>query len=253
MEVAECNDSHMNERNIDTHVDINPDILYYGNTVILLSSINPDGSTNIAPMSSSWALGDTIVLGMGLGSRTAENLSARDEAVLNLPGPQLCEQVERLGDMTGTEHARQQHGHASLQTRDKFKAVGLTPERAECVACDCVRECKLQIEVKIVHREEDTKHRFLIVQTHVLKVHADASIIRGVTSLVDPNLWKPLIYNFRHYYTLSSQIGESSITQTPSVSRDDVSVNNPVQCLRHGEHQCSQDKQIERKHLHSQE
>lgn len=37
---------------------IQPSILYYGTPVILLSTMNEDGSTNLSPLSSSWALGD---------------------------------------------------------------------------------------------------------------------------------------------------------------------------------------------------
>ncbi|WP_369344648.1 flavin reductase family protein [Bifidobacterium aquikefiricola] len=209
----------MNMKSSGTHVVVHPGMLYYGNTVVLLSTTNPDGSTNIAPMSSSWALGDTIVLGMGLGSRTAENLAARGQAVLSLPGPELFAQVERLGDMTGVDHARSQHGHGSMRVRDKFSAVGLTPEPCDLVSCEGVRECRLQIEVKVVHCEEDVGHGFLLVQAHVLRVHADPAIVVAGTSHIDPTAWKPLIYNFRHYHTLAPQIGESAITETPTAAR----------------------------------
>lgn len=45
---------------------IKPKILYYGTPVILLNTLNEDGTVNISPISSSWALGDCIVLGVGL-------------------------------------------------------------------------------------------------------------------------------------------------------------------------------------------
>lgn len=99
------------------HITIDPGMLYYGNTVVLLSTLNPDGTTNIAPMSSTWALGHTIVLGMGVGSRTATNLRERGEAVLNLPGVELWKQVERLGDTTGNTRGQVQHGHGSVPVR----------------------------------------------------------------------------------------------------------------------------------------
>ncbi|KFI82449.1 flavin reductase (DIM6/NTAB) family NADH-FMN oxidoreductase RutF [Bifidobacterium psychraerophilum DSM 22366] len=210
-------DGSQGEARDSAHIDITPGMLYYGNTVVLLSTTNPDGSTNIAPMSSTWALGNTIVLGMGLGSRTAENLMQRGEAVLNLAGPELWEQVERLGDMTGGERSQQQHGHGSIPVHDKFTAVGLTPERAALVGCDRVAECRLQIEVRVKHCEPDVDNGFVIAQTTVLRVHADPAIVVEGTSHVDPRVWKPLIYNFRHYHTLTSQMGESSITQTPTL------------------------------------
>lgn len=53
---------------------IQPSILYYGTPVILLSTMNEDGSTNLSPLSSSWALGDSIVLGIGTEGKALENL-----------------------------------------------------------------------------------------------------------------------------------------------------------------------------------
>jgi flavin reductase (DIM6/NTAB) family NADH-FMN oxidoreductase RutF len=39
---------------------IEPKILYFGTPVALISSLNEDGTTNLAPMSSFWALGWTL-------------------------------------------------------------------------------------------------------------------------------------------------------------------------------------------------
>ena len=43
---------------------IEPKILYFGTPVALISSQNEDGSTNLAPISSFWALGWTAMLGL---------------------------------------------------------------------------------------------------------------------------------------------------------------------------------------------
>jgi hypothetical protein len=43
---------------------IQPKILYFGTPVALVSSMNRDGSPNLAPISSFWALGWTITLGL---------------------------------------------------------------------------------------------------------------------------------------------------------------------------------------------
>jgi flavin reductase (DIM6/NTAB) family NADH-FMN oxidoreductase RutF len=53
---------------------IEPKILYFGNPVALISSLNEDGSTNLAPISSFWALGWTMVLGLLDETKTAENM-----------------------------------------------------------------------------------------------------------------------------------------------------------------------------------
>lgn len=80
---------------------IKPKILYYGTPVILLNSLNEDGTVNISPMSSSWALGDCIILGIGLGGKAIENIKRHPECVINVPNPSLWEHVESLAPYTG--------------------------------------------------------------------------------------------------------------------------------------------------------
>lgn len=80
---------------------IKPKILYFGTPVALVSSINDDGSPNLAPISSFWALGWTMVLGLSLDTQTIENLRQRADCVVNLPSPELWRNVERLAPLTG--------------------------------------------------------------------------------------------------------------------------------------------------------
>jgi flavin reductase (DIM6/NTAB) family NADH-FMN oxidoreductase RutF len=80
---------------------IQPSILYYGTPVILLSTLNEDGSTNLSPLSSSWALGDSIVLGVGTGGKALENLERQAGCVINVPDSSLWSNVERLASYTG--------------------------------------------------------------------------------------------------------------------------------------------------------
>jgi hypothetical protein len=65
----------------------------------------------------------------------------------------------------------------------------------------------------------DAGGNFLIVEAKVLRVHADPRIVVPGTSHVDPALWSPLIYNFRHYFGLGDQLGESFRTETPTRER----------------------------------
>ncbi len=44
--------------------ELNPKMLYFGTPVVLVSSLNSDGSTNVAPMSSAWWVGKTAMLGL---------------------------------------------------------------------------------------------------------------------------------------------------------------------------------------------
>src|SRR5713226_4329812 len=78
------------------HKTIEPTILYFGTPVALISSLNPDGSPNLAPMSSAWWLGGSCVLGLGQMGQTSDNLIRTRECVINLPSDDLVTHVDRL-------------------------------------------------------------------------------------------------------------------------------------------------------------
>src|SRR4029078_8255213 len=75
---------------------------YYGTPVVLVSSTNPDGTTNLAPMSSAWWLGQNAMLGLAAASRTTQNLLRTGEAVLNLASADMVDHVDRLALLTGS-------------------------------------------------------------------------------------------------------------------------------------------------------
>ena len=54
------------------HKQVHPKSLYWGNTVILLSTIDDTDTTNITPISSSWSLSNNIVIGLSLNSKAIE-------------------------------------------------------------------------------------------------------------------------------------------------------------------------------------
>jgi flavin reductase (DIM6/NTAB) family NADH-FMN oxidoreductase RutF len=62
------------------HVTITPAILYFGTPVVLLSTENENGSFNLAPMSSAWALDQVIVLGLGPTGRLVDGSQHIDPA-----------------------------------------------------------------------------------------------------------------------------------------------------------------------------
>jgi flavin reductase like protein len=80
---------------------IEPKILYFGTPMALISSLNEDGATNLAAMSSFWALGWTLVLGVLDETKTAENLARHPECLVNVPSPELWQNVEELAPLTG--------------------------------------------------------------------------------------------------------------------------------------------------------
>ena len=115
------------------HVTITPAILYFGTPVVLLSTENENGSFNLAPMSSAWALDQMIVLGLGTGGQTAENLRNRHDLVINVPAPSQWQAVERLAPLTGRSPVPEDKRGTFRFEQEKFAAAGLRPEPSELV------------------------------------------------------------------------------------------------------------------------
>ncbi|TDC19771.1 flavin reductase family protein [Streptomyces sp. 8K308] len=198
-----------------SHVPIEPSILYFGTPVVLLSTENADGSFNLAPMSSAWALGRTVVLGLGSRGQTARNLRDRPELVINLPGPELWPAVERLAPLTGRNPVPEaKAAHFRFEPR-KFAAAGLREQPSETVRPPRVAECPLHLEARAERVRPDASGGFLIVEAAVRKVHADPRIVLPGTHHVDPGAWSPLIYNFRHYFGLGPELGHTFRSETP--------------------------------------
>lgn len=189
---------------------IKPSILYYGTPVILLSTSNEDGTVNISPLSSSWALGDCIVLGIGIGGKAYENLVQRPECVINVPDPSLWEKVERLALFTGKDPVPDdKKAYGCCYQKDKYALSGLTPLASKTVKPTRIAECPLQMEANVRNiRIPEHSPALAIVEIKVVHVHAHPAIIRDEHH-IDPFKWSPLIYNFRHYFGLGDPLGKT--------------------------------------------
>jgi flavin reductase (DIM6/NTAB) family NADH-FMN oxidoreductase RutF len=204
--------------NTGTHLHITPSILYFGTPVVLLSTENADGTFNLAPISSAWALGQVVVLGLGRQGQTGANLAVRPELVISLPEPGHWAAVERLGELTGRPAAA---GHGPRRARyepDKFAAAGFRAQASLTVRPPRVAECPIQLEARAARVGADAAGDFLIVEARVLKVHADPRLVVPGTQHIEPAAWSPLIYNFRHYFGLGPELGHSGVSETPSRS-----------------------------------
>lgn len=197
------------------HVTITPSVLYFGTPVVLLSTENEDGTVNLAPMSSAWALGQVIVLGLGADGQTARNLYRGGDLVINVPAPGQWEAVERLAPLTGRSPVPERKRGTFRFEPAKFAAAGLQAEPSELVRPPRVAECPLQMEARAADLRLGSTGEFLIVQAQVLRVHADPRILVPGSQHIDPAQWSPLVYNFRHYYGLGPELGHSFRSQTP--------------------------------------
>lgn len=205
------------------HHVITPAILYMGTPVIIISTENPDGTTNLAPMSSAWWLGQRCMLGLAAGSQTTRNLQRTKQCVLNLPSDDMVAAVNRLAKTTGREDMspfKQATGYQYV--RDKFRAAGLTPMPSDLVSPPRVAECPVQMEVRLVQvrgLEEDVddpeqKGRLLGLEVQVLRVHAEEKVVQeGNRNRIDPDQWRPLIMSFQHFYGLGERLQTSKLAE----------------------------------------
>jgi flavin reductase (DIM6/NTAB) family NADH-FMN oxidoreductase RutF len=195
-------------------VIITPKILYFGTPVVLLSTENDDASPNLAPISSAWALGRTVVLGLGSDGHTADNLRARPDLVINVPGPELWPAVERIAATTGASPVPERKRPVYSHEPDKFGQAGLTPVPSVRVRPPRVAECPIQLEARVAQMALDAEGEFFVAHATVLTVHADPDIVVPDSSHIDPRRWSPLIYNFRHYFGLGEQLGSNFRSET---------------------------------------
>jgi flavin reductase (DIM6/NTAB) family NADH-FMN oxidoreductase RutF len=169
-----------------SHVVTEPAILYFGTPVVLISTVNEDGSINVGPMSSVFWLGWRAMLGLDASSKTTENMIRTGECVLNLPSVDGAPAVNRLARTTGSDPvppAKRMRGYR--HERDKLTVAGLTPVASETVSPPRLLECPVQLESVVVsHRslaEEDDVLRgmLLIFEVRIQRVYWALSQDRG--------------------------------------------------------------------------
>jgi flavin reductase (DIM6/NTAB) family NADH-FMN oxidoreductase RutF len=204
----------MRKTQADTQFEtIAPKILYFGNPVALITSLNEDGTPNLAPISSFWALGWTVTLGLLSETKTLKNLEARPECVVNLPSPDLWRQVEALAPLTGQNPVPVDKRDKFRYEKDKFAAGSFTSLPSELVSVPRVKECPVQLEAltRSIHPlvGEPRVHKLggaATVEVEILRVHVRRDFVLS-EHYIDPAKWQPLIYNFRHYFGLGEELG----------------------------------------------
>lgn len=200
----------------DTRV-IHPSILYFGTPVVLITTRNPDGSTNITPMSSAWALADRVVIGLSGGGQGLANLERERECVLNLASEDMCEGVERIAPTTGHHPVpawKQTIGYR--HEADKFRLGGWHAAPSLSVSAPRIAECPLQLEARVlltVERPIEPWHGdaggYAIIELEVVQVHAHDEIVVSGTQHIDPVRYEPLFYLFRHYVGRGNALGKT--------------------------------------------
>jgi len=206
------------------HVTAEPAILYFGTPVVLISTVNEDGSFNLAPMSSAFWLGWRCVIGLAGASKTTQNLRRARQCVLNLPSADQAGMVDRLALTTGSDPVpagKLARGYRHV--KEKFALAGFDAVPSQTVAPPRAGQCPVQMEavVEAVHEiaEQDAalRGRTVTFELRVQRVHMDPSILMaGQTDRVDPDKWRPLIMSFQKFYGLAPmQAHGSTLAEVP--------------------------------------
>jgi len=205
------------------HATIDPAILYFGTPVVLVSTLNDDGSPNLAPISSAWWLGRSCMLGFGARSHTPANLLRSGECVLNLPSVAEVDAVDRLAKTTGSSPVPPHKVAMGYRhERDKFGVSGLTPVASTRVAPPRVGECPVQLEAELVGRhaieeaDPDRRGKLVALEVRIVAVHVAESIrLPGSAQRIDPERWRPLIMSFCEFFGLGPRLRRSTLATIP--------------------------------------
>jgi flavin reductase (DIM6/NTAB) family NADH-FMN oxidoreductase RutF len=196
---------------------LNPKMLYFGTPVVLVSSFNRDGSTNVAPMSSAWWVGNTAMLGLSVNSQTVGNLRERPQCVLNLVDAEMVDAVDRLALLTGRPDVpeyKQARGYT--YEPDKFAAAGLTPV---CLGDDmpaAVAESLIHMEgrVRNVHHIDGADSGLRALEVAVQRTHVEeALLMTDHPTYIDALRWNPLFMKFTEYFSGATLTRPSSLAQ----------------------------------------
>lgn len=191
-------------------------VLYFGTPVVLVSSLNEDGSPNLAPISSAWWLGQHCMIGVGNSAQTAANLLREGECVLNLPSSAMVDAVDRIALTTGkpaVEGHRVEQGYR--YEPDKFGVAQLTEQPSELVKAPRVAQCPVQLECRVVeaHPFGGPKRIATAFEVEVLRAHVEEELVIPGTHYVDPLGWDPLIMKFCEFFGGGRNIHPSRLAE----------------------------------------
>ncbi len=199
------------------HRTIEPKILYMGTPVVLISTLNEDGTANLAPMSSAWWLDMSCMLGLGTRGKTFENLQRTGECVLNLPSSEMVSAVDRLALTTGVNPVPEYKARMEFRyVADKFALAGLNADSSELVRPPRVAECPVQLEAVIenIHTLGSPDDYHAAIEARVVRVHVEESILNDEKRhYIDTDKWKPLIMSFCEFYGLGDKVHPSRLAK----------------------------------------
>ncbi|PVE35509.1 hypothetical protein DC030_13620 [Enterococcus faecalis] len=185
---------------------IEKESFYYGFPVALMTTKNSQNEEdNITVISSTWTLGRSIVVGLGLHNKGFLNLAIGSGITFNMADASIWEKIEHIARTTGTRDIPEYKKKAGYTyCADKFSLGGFTKLEGKEVSSVRIKECPIQIETlvtKITSRKD-----FAIVECQIKGIFVDEKILYD-DSHIDVNKWFPLIYKFREYASTNLSLG----------------------------------------------
>ena len=172
--------------------------------VVLLTTTDKDGNADVTPISSTFTLGANAVIALVKLNKAYHNVMEVPEVVFNLPTAAMWEKVEAIAPYTAQNPVPPQKMGKYTYTDDKFSIVGFTQLPSEKVRPPRIAECPIQAEAKV--KNVNDRDAYVLVELEFVQVHAEDHLVMEGNK-INPLEWKPLIYNFKHYYGLGEHKG----------------------------------------------
>ena len=179
---------------------------YYGFPVILMTTKDKEtGKNNITPLSSSFVLGNTVTVGIGMGNKGFQNIEIGSDVTLNIPDEKLYENVKSIEKFTGTvEISEVKRKLGYIYCENKFEVGKFTEMLGKTVNTVGIKECPIHLETKVI--DIIKKDWFAIVVFEIQGIFVSEDILKDDTH-IDTKKWKPLIYKFREYTSTGERLG----------------------------------------------
>lgn len=206
----------MKSKNI-MHKEIEPKIMYFGTPVVLVSTLNEDGTPNVAPISSAWWLRNFCLIGLGKKGKTFENLERERECVLNLPSSEMVATVDRLACTTGKNPIPEYKQNMGFEyVPDKFGRAELTPLPSKSVLAPRVLECPIQLEAKVesINDVGGADSSLAAIEVRIIHSYFEEGLLSAEKRhYVDTDKWRPLIMSFCEFYGLGENLHPSRLAK----------------------------------------
>jgi flavin reductase (DIM6/NTAB) family NADH-FMN oxidoreductase RutF len=138
----------------------------------------------------------TIAMGLRRNRHTLELIRGTGEFTVNIPGTSLAAEVDYCGTTSG-------------RSADKFADTGLALSPSSVVGTPIIDQCPFNLECRVTAEVEVGE--YVVVLGEVVESHAEESVLRPGTNLVDMDALDPLVYcaGVREYRGLGPKIADA--------------------------------------------